>query len=371
MRGEKINDNVSGEQPVFVAYPACPDDELSLLDIWRVLWRNKTLITGMIFVSILLATVVAFSLPKIYQAEIILEPSSASDIARLNIAEIYEVDSKSVYAEFVNNLRDRGVRYQFFKSNYLKMEQGGNSKKERADYVLSEKKFEKLIRISSKGKNPIVGSVTIEGENAASISRWLNGYIKFVDDYTVQGIIDDIQEKISITVINLEEGIDSLRLLAKQHRLDRISQLKDAITIAKKADIRESLGIPLVLNNRVDCGKENATISSANISGTQEYYKGYLVLQAELNQLQIRKNDDPFIPGLRDLQGRIVFLEKKHIRPDKIHAVKVDLQAIANNNPISPRRFLIILMGGILGTMVGVFSVFIKNVFDKEQLGES
>ncbi len=52
-----------------------PDDEVNLLDYWRVIWKRRWLIGGMFTASVLTATVVSFLLPKIYESTASLLPS--------------------------------------------------------------------------------------------------------------------------------------------------------------------------------------------------------------------------------------------------------------------------------------------------------
>jgi uncharacterized protein involved in exopolysaccharide biosynthesis len=52
-----------------------PEEEVNLLDYWRVLWKRRWLIGGLFFVSVATALVVSLLLPKIYESTATLLPS--------------------------------------------------------------------------------------------------------------------------------------------------------------------------------------------------------------------------------------------------------------------------------------------------------
>lgn len=52
-----------------------PEDEVSLLDYWRVIWGKRWLIGGLVVAAVLAAMVVSFQMPKIYESTATLLPS--------------------------------------------------------------------------------------------------------------------------------------------------------------------------------------------------------------------------------------------------------------------------------------------------------
>ena len=51
------------------------DDEVNLLDYWRVVWKRRWLISGISVAAVLIAMVVSFQMPKIYESTTTLLPS--------------------------------------------------------------------------------------------------------------------------------------------------------------------------------------------------------------------------------------------------------------------------------------------------------
>lgn len=51
------------------------DDDVNLLDYWRVIWKHRWMISGLFVGSVLVAAVVSFQMPKIYESKTTLLPS--------------------------------------------------------------------------------------------------------------------------------------------------------------------------------------------------------------------------------------------------------------------------------------------------------
>ena len=358
--------NVISGQQVFVAYPACPDDEISLVDIWKILWAGKKIIIGSVVASILMAVVVVVSLPKIYRAKTVLLPPQLSSVAALSVSDIYTADPQEVYKEFLVNLHSHGLRYQYFKdhllNNFRNHKQGGKVD----DYEIFTRGFDKLLKISSATKNKANGNgfttVTLDGENYAALANWLGGYITFINKQTVKKLTSNVQAQLKLRIQEIKDQIATLRLVASRERQDRIARLQEAYIIARRLHIKKPTGSTFVADEKRKTSNDGKT---GIIFGSNEvplYFRGYLALQGELEQLKNRKSDDSFIVGLRELQGKLSFLERKQIDLKTVHAVQVDQQARTDNRPVKPKRKLIILLGGILGLMVGCLGAFIGNM---------
>ena len=73
------NSPVTGERLVYVmpqdAIPSYTSDEVSLLDIWNILWRNKWLIVGVTSAFMFVSVVVALSATEWFRADVLLAPA--------------------------------------------------------------------------------------------------------------------------------------------------------------------------------------------------------------------------------------------------------------------------------------------------------
>ncbi len=368
MSNQEIEKGEAKCQQVFVAYPTRTDDEINLLDIWKILWRDKKLIGGSFFAFILLATVVTFSLSKVYRAETVLLPPGNNEVAELYVPEIYPADPHEVYSEYLKNLQSGGLRHRFFKENHLIGLLSKDSSEDVDTYEVFKKGFDEQIRIVSlgKGKRKHIDftAVTLDGERVGEISDWLDRYIEFIDNYTVNDLASGIQSQLKVRARSVTRKIETLRLIASREHADRIAHIKEALVIAKRLNIEKPTGSAFVANDQKKNLEEGTTGVVLDSQDVPLYFRGFKVLEGELDQLQKRKNDDSFIIGLRGLQGELASLEKKKIDQSVIHAVRIDQKARVGKMPIKPRRFLIIALGGMLGMIAGIIITFVKNMRD-------
>jgi LPS O-antigen subunit length determinant protein (WzzB/FepE family) len=87
----------------------------------------------------------------------------------------------------------------------------------------------------------------------------------------------------------------------------------------------------------------------------------------EVEVLQQRTDDDPFISGLRDLQEGLARLQSVKIDESGLHAVTFDRKAYPPEHRIKPKRKLIVVLGLVLGLMLGVFLAFFRNFLENQR----
>jgi len=86
------------------------------------------------------------------------------------------------------------------------------------------------------------------------------------------------------------------------------------------------------------------------------------VLRAEIKVLGNRKNDAPFIEGLRDLEEGAAALAKIKIDAQAVKPVFIDQQAFVPKYPVKPSKVLILVLFSLFGMMLGVVITFIRCV---------
>ena len=135
---------------------------------------------------------------------------------------------------------------------------------------------------------------------------------------------------------------------------------QEAITIARVLGIKKRVDATNIIQNT----QMNVDIATAS---TPLYYLGIEALSAEINILQNRKSDDPFISGLRDLQEKLVLLTSIKIETEGQHAVTVDQAAYPPKNRIKPNRRLIVSLSTVVGLFLGIFLVFFVSFVQKQK----
>jgi LPS O-antigen subunit length determinant protein (WzzB/FepE family) len=97
------------------------------------------------------------------------------------------------------------------------------------------------------------------------------------------------------------------------------------------------------------------------------FIPGLRDLQEQIHMLSSIKVDDPFIIGLRDLQEQLALLRSIKIEKEKLSSVNIDQAAYPSKSPFKPDRKLIIWLGTIVGLFLGIFLVFFVSFIQKQK----
>ena len=99
---------------------------------------------------------------------------------------------------------------------------------------------------------------------------------------------------------------------------------------------------------------------------TPDYLRGYKILNAEVDALKKRKQDEPFVQGLRELQEEQQYYKSFLAKPVYGSSLRVDQEAEMPMRPYKPKRILIIMGGFFAGLFLGVFFVLMKHMLTPE-----
>ncbi len=332
------------------------EDEISLIDIWRVLVKQKLWIFSITIIATIGAIIIALLLPRVYKAEAVILPPHSKDIEALNITDVNEVTVEDVYQEMIRNLQSRSLRRSYFDDHNLvnslapKKEQGSSK-----DEVFKKFFNEKIaLRFGQKKESDFI-TITMEGKDPGLIAECLNGLVTLTNDYTIRNFIQGIEKKLEVLKTDLMNRIEILRNSAKQRRLDRIAVLEEALVIAKQLDF-------------IEREKSATNFGGGSAAQLPLYLAGVKELSAEKEMLQKRKNGDAFIPNIRGMQEKLEGLKQTVLDASLVQAVRIDQYAIPPKKPIKPKRKLIVLFGGIVGLMLGLFFALLKNSIEQQRI---
>jgi len=130
----------------------------------------------------------------------------------------------------------------------------------------------------------------------------------------VQKRADEIKDQLDAQTAQLQIEIDARRQRIQSDRTD------DMVRLAEQSMVARSLGIEKPLDLRAIEAVEKGSNAPAQINsnGNQpQYLQGYAALDERIKTLQDRKDDDPFISDLRQLQQQL-YLVKNDPRPARI-----------------------------------------------------
>jgi len=315
------------------------EDEISFLDLWEVLSEQKKIIFLFTFSVTVIAVVYALISPVVYKAEVLFLPPTINDIQPItinipNIPKKYQANVGYVYKLFQQNLQSTSFQREFLRT-HTNLEEGMFYNFSYSFKVDRGKSFKKLY-------------LSFEGNDVQQVADIANQYSHVVEQKTIQQLVDSVTRLVSDNIKSVEDRIAAKREIAMQRKKDKIIQLTEALSIALK--LKQYERIP-----------HKSTVSAPL------YYRGSNEIQAEINAINSRQNDDSFIDGLRDLQEELAELRSFKIDESKLRVINIDQQAYPPEYSIKPKRKLIITLGFILGLMLGVFAAFFINSIKKNR----
>lgn len=338
------------------------DDEIDLLELFHGLWMQKWLIVLITLVFTVAAATYAFISKPVYEVAATVLPPSLSDIAGFNLGrtgvnngglEPFLVDD--VYAVFTRNLQSDRSRRKFFKDFYLSsLDDVQRLGSQDNIYKIFKDKFS--VKVLDKNQ-PERYSIIIEHYNPELASVWAKQYVDQVAERSLNEMLLNADRELAVRARNIQQQIKSERDSAKARREDRTVQLQEALTVA------DTIGLvnPPVITGRVSNDGE----LSAFMDGSLMYMRGSKALRAELDVLLARTSDDPFIPGLRDLEAKYQLFSGVSPDPNNVAVFRQDGEIEVPDQPIKPKKSLIVALGIVLGGMLGLLIALIRVVLIK------
>ena len=337
-------------------------DEIDLFELVQNLWKQKLLISLVTLVVTALAAVYAFLSAPVYESKSSILPPRSADVAEYNLgraeAGLAEFTPASVYSIFTQNLRSQGLRREFFEKIYLPSE-SENRGAINKDQLWE--RFNKKVSINNPDIKNIPERFEVVAENvgASLAAEWVSVYSDLAAKKTKEDIADSVAKEINTRVESIQGHIAVLRESARKLREDRIARLKEALIVADKVGLQK----PQVKSSRTASDGELEQFVDGNLM----YMRGAKAIRAELDVLQNRKNDDPFIGGLRELENQLDFLARVSINPDGVAVFTLDSAAQVPETPIKPKKALILALGLVLGGVLGVFIALIRSMLVKRR----
>lgn len=340
------------------------DDEIDLFELCGQLYQQKILILAITLLFAFAGVGYSLVAPPVYKASAYLLPPLAQDVQALqvnlknqpffdkNINEIADEQGvksidrlkKEAVDSFLTHFQSRQLRRDFFDRAVL-TEFSFDAEQQNLQ-TFFEKNFHEKLKLTIPAANNIGApyTVTLDANDAELAAKWLNEYIDLTITQTKDQLIADIQTALNTKKAELNLMINSMREAALQKKNDRLDTLNEALVLAK------AIGLQHI---------QEAQSPVPEV----EYLRGSEAIQAEINILQQRELEDAFTPGLRELQRYLNYLNNIHIEPEDFNVVRVDQYAVSSDEPIKPKKALIIIISVILGAMLGAFIALIRSAF--------
>ncbi|TDF81186.1 LPS O-antigen chain length determinant protein WzzB [Pseudomonas sp. H9] len=331
-------------------------DEIDLFELLEGLWRQKLLI--ILSTVIVTAGAVAYALlaTPIYEAKVVVQPPTQSNIAQLNYGRggdsgLAVLSVKDVYDVYLRNLLSESLRREFFRKVYLPSLQEGERQGSQDD-LYGRMNSILTVAVTSK-ETPSRYYVMASLPVAEQAAQWVVQYVQMAGEHAKREVIKDVRGDVMVKASNLEQQITAGRETARKQREDQIIQLTEALRVA------ESIGLerPPIISNSL------SSEVSAGMDGTLTYMRGSKALRAEIENLRNRASDDPFIDNLRARQEAIAFYRTLELDPGVIEMYRQDGAIELPDRPVKPKKQFIVVLGVIAGLVLGISIALIRHMW--------
>ena len=331
--------------PFNQSYPVYPqEDEINLVDLFRVLVKRKLTIIGLTVLTTLLAVGYALSIPSVYMSQSVILPPTLKQVEFFKYREAVTVNQafntfkRHLYTDQQQvlvglNLKDAVLEQGSEEANENRLDSGA-----KRSFTLEEVREVQRVRNfrnkSTQDNTFFMPRVTIsfQGPDPDLNSEMINRLVKIASDNAKNELFENTSEKITTQKLLLVKDINQLRKIYLAGQRDDIDRLQikskfdqqsirnQIVTLRNKAivarkDRIENLSEHAMIARDAGLmpGAETETVGKlvgVNIERRGPLYlRGEKVLLLEVEQLKQRKSDDAFIPGLRDLDAQLSLLK--------------------------------------------------------------
>lgn len=188
-----------------------------------------------------------------------------------------------------------------------------------------------------------IGFESSDADIAADI---LNGYVEFALNKMHASMRETVQMTISAQLVQWRIQVEQFRQEYHTAKARRLLALQEAYEIAKTIQQDK----PVYNNGGSFIGMEPPL-----------YMLGIKALSAEIKQLSERKSEveDGYIEGVPELLWKINEVENMKINWDQLQYIQIDQPAVAPQQPIKPKKLLVIALAMVAGGMMGTLLALI------------
>lgn len=410
--------------------PSMPSrGEIDVFRLIRSVWRRRVLVVGIAFLCALIGASYAYLVTPIYEASTILRPVAMNQLDALNRSKIYSLPPSEALKRVGAALDSYSARLEFFRSRpdlINAFQNTGESLEEafedfnRSTLTLVQpdpKKSNLLsayIGLRMRYEKGVDGPVILNDFVDYAIEReriQLSRDLQIIFenrlaevDTKLNAAVAEYQASKESRIARLEEAdaikravlndeLKALRVQLKLRREARLSQLDEAIGIAKSLGLKKPSTPSLMADEVVGGG--NVIRTEVNSQQAPLYFLGTEVLEAERNALRRRTSDDFVEPRIAQIRKELVMLSTNRkvqmlkareneaaflegieaLRVERarllgidtklegLSLVSIDQRAVATSKPLKPNKALIVILALIAGLIIGLVIALLRGAF--------
>ncbi|PWD85369.1 LPS O-antigen chain length determinant protein WzzB [Ignatzschineria cameli] len=320
------------------------DDEIDLFELIATLWRHKWLIIGITVLATLIAGAVAFLVMKpSYQSQATITAPNPYQIAPLNNGivllqadqKVSTINPDQVYNTLIQTLGATDLQRQFFRSSYLPRYQD-DPKVE--DTQKGFEKFQKSLSIQKAADNNN-RTLAFNNENPQVAYELLNEFLQFADAEAKRLLLENRKAEIDTMVSNIENTLRGMQIEMDAQTDFELSELKNAYETAGDLEITAPMEKPTELY-------QQGTHALASKIKFLEAQRGNYNRNSRYNTLSM------MLDSYRAIQLPSA---------EKFSTFKFNALPEVPETPTKPNKKLIVIIGFLLGGMLGVVIVLLRE----------
>ena len=335
-------------------------NEVDLRMLMVALWRQRFVIAGFVIMATVLAALYAFLSSPVYEAKIVVVPPTQNDIANYNYGrtpdnQLTPFTVKDVYSVFLRNLQGETLRREFFNEIYLPSLSEEERKKSQ-ESLYSD--FSKALTVTIAAKDNIDRySVVARDEFPEQAAMFIDKYVARASDLAKKEMVKNISSEADVLARNLQQQIVLFREVGQREREDSITKLREALLVAEAIGLEK----PPVVSG------DSAVKIAGSLDEQPMYMRGTKALRAEIENLEARKSDDPFINKLRTMQIKSKFYTGLESNIMNVQVFRMDGEVKLPERPVQPKKAIILLVGILIGLIIGVMIALLRIFLSDEQ----
>ncbi|WP_426131411.1 Wzz/FepE/Etk N-terminal domain-containing protein [Pseudomonas sp. DWP1b1] len=407
-------------------------DQIDLVALFHNIWKQKLVVLVITVLFGALGLIFTLSIPKEYAVSSLLRPTAINDLDALNRSQVYTLPPTEALNKVGARLDSYEARFGFFKAHpelfdaFNKpgqtLEQGFESFNSNSiSLVLPDPKKTELssyIRLDMRYPDGVDGVAILNGfvDFAVAMERQQIGAdLKVIVENRlaeVQGKISaarsnyetdkeskiaQILESDNIRQAKLKDELAGIRLQTNITRTNRISELSEAISIAKSMGIKYP-STPSSISSASQVGANQIMRTEVNNQTIPLYFLGTEALEAErailkqrssddfesqriaeiakeLKLLEVnrevevlnqRKNEDIFLQNIEPLRTERARLRNINTNMSALELVSIDRRAQEPIGPLKVSKITILGLALFVGFILGVIlALFRQLVLDR------
>ena len=364
------------------------NDEIDLIELFRVLWKKKLWIVLSAFVCTLIAGVYAFTAKEQWTSTAIVVAPRSTDLgsllpARAEYARIIgdgdfsaEKLSDSLYGQFKHFLLSNDLKRQFLEQsewvkNYTK-EMTEEQKRKYIEETVS--KYLIVHEVDPKKKDlteldKIGLKLTFSAETPKDAQSVLTEYVSFVNKYILNQINQEFKLGFNLRLDALKFTKEQIEENLTEAKKVQVENLTNALDIAKKAGIKDfSRGNNNISVPEYMLGDARLNISDSKLAdGTYLFMLGEKYLQA---QLDIAKNNPVVYPtNYYSTERQLSKLTKLAPQLDSVENVKAYHYLSSPDYPVQrdwPKCLILLIVGFVFGVVLSSLIILAREVFSNK-----